>query len=149
MRRCLNSTCAREHFPRTDPAVIVLVLHEEHALLARQEQWPPLRFSTLAGFVEPGETLEAAVAREVAEETGVRLERIWYHSSQPWPFPSSLMLGFFAQARSKDLHLNPAEISEALWLTRAEVRAAVQSCRMTLPTEISIAYRLVQEWLNA
>jgi NAD+ diphosphatase len=149
MRQCTDPACARQHFPRTDPAIIVLVTHGDHTLLARQAQWPERVFSTLAGFVEPGETLEAAVMREVWEEAGVRLRRISYHSSQPWPFPASIMLGFHAQALSMDLRLNPAEISEAAWWTRAELRAAVHSHQVKLPTDVSIARRLIVEWLDS
>jgi NAD+ diphosphatase len=148
MRQCANPACGRQHFPRTDPAIIVLVTHGDRTLLARQAQWPERVFSTLAGFVEPGETLEAAVMREVWEEAGVRLCRIRYQSSQPWPFPASIMLGFHAQALSMDLRLNPAEISEAAWWARAELRDAVQSHQVKLPTEVSIARRLIQDWLD-
>ena len=149
MRQCADSACARQHFPRTDPAIIVLVTHGERTLLARQAQWPERVFSTLAGFVEPGETLEAAVMREVREETGVRLSRVSYHSSQPWPFPASIMIGFHAQAISTDLRLHTAEISEAAWWTRAELRAAVHAHQVKLPSEVSIARRLIQDWLDA
>ncbi|MGH7493354.1 MAG: NAD(+) diphosphatase [bacterium] len=148
MRQCASSACGRQLFPRTDPAIIVLVTHGARTLLARQAKWPERVFSTLAGFVEPGETLEAAVMREVWEEAGVRLFRIHYHSSQPWPFPASIMLGFHAQALSMDLRLNSAEISEAAWWTRAELRAAVQLHQIKLPTEVSIARRLIQDWLD-
>ena len=96
--RCTNGACAQESFPRIDPAIIVLVCDGERALLGRQASWPPGRYSTLAGFVEPGESLEDAVAREVFEETGVPVHDVRYHSSQPWPFPSSLMVGFQASA---------------------------------------------------
>ena len=149
MRQCTNPDCQRQHFPRTDPAIIVLVTHGDCALLVRQPQWPERMFSVLAGFVEPGETLEAAVAREVHEETGVRLRRMRYHSSQPWPFPASLMVGFYAQASSKELHLDTTEISAASWWTRAELHAAVQARQVRLSSEVSIAFRLIQGWLDA
>lgn len=148
LRVCERPECARQHFPRTDPAVIMLVTRGERALLARHPAWPPTSFATLAGFVEPGESLEAAVAREVYEEAGVRLERIAYHSSQPWPFPGSLMIGFTAEACSDGLRLDPAEVAEARWLTRAELRRQVEAGALSLPSPVSIAYRLVSDWLE-
>lgn len=149
MRQCLNPTCGRQHFPRTDPAIIVLVTCGERALLARSPHFRPKVFSTLAGFVEPGETLEAAVKREVFEEVGVHLHHIQYHSSQPWPFPASLMIGFHAETDSAELLLNPGEISEARWVTRRELHAAVASGEMQLPSLASISHRLIRDWLDS
>lgn len=149
MRQCLNPACGRQHFPRTDPAIIVLVTRGEYALLARSPHFRPKVLSTLAGFVEPGETLEAAVRREVFEETGVHVYHVEYHSSQPWPFPSSLMLGFYAKTDSTEMHLNAQEIEEARWLTRTELREAVASGELLLPSLASISYRLIHEWLEA
>lgn len=148
MRQCLSPACGRQHFPRTDPAIIVLVTCGERALLARSPHFRPKVLSTLAGFVEPGETLEAAVRREVLEETGVHVYHAHYQSSQPWPFPSSLMLGFYAKTNSMDLHLNAKEIEEARWLTRAELQTAVASGELQLPSLASISHRLVREWLE-
>ena len=119
---CTNPVCRHEQFPRIDPAIIVLVSDGERALLGRQAAWPRGRYSTIAGFVEPGESLEDAVAREVLEETGVRVAEIEYHSSQPWPFPSSLMLGFTAHALTQEVHLRDQELEDARWFTRADLR---------------------------
>ena len=137
--------CGTKHFPRVDPAIIVLVADDERCLLGRQPSWPPGRYSTIAGFVEPGESLEDAVAREVEEETGVAVDRVDYHSSQPWPFPSSLMLGFTARPASADITLRDGELEDALWLTRDEIVAG----RVILPPPVSIAYRLIEDWFDA
>src|ERR1700733_3305795 len=118
VRRCTNAQCAISHFPRTDPAVIMLVHDGERCLLGRKPGWPGGMHSTLAGFVEPGESLEEAVAREVFEETSVRIDEAIYHSSQPWPFPASLMLGFHARATSTDLTIDPGELEDARWFER-------------------------------
>ncbi|MDH3376874.1 MAG: NAD(+) diphosphatase [Gammaproteobacteria bacterium] len=149
LRRCANAQCARSHFPRTDPAVIVIVTHEDRCLLGRDPAWPPGQYSVVAGFVEPGEPLEAAVAREVFEETGIHVHSINYLSSQPWPFPGSIMLGYSAETDDPRLNLNRDELEDALWVTREELREAVQSKRLKVPTRISIAYRLVQDWYDA
>ncbi|GAA2897289.1 NAD(+) diphosphatase [Streptosporangium fragile] len=136
-----------QHFPRVDPAVIMLVHDDQdRCLLARGPQWPEGRMSVLAGFVEPGESLEHAVAREVAEEVGVRVTDARYLGSQPWPFPRSLMLGFFARATSTDFALDPEEIAEARWFTRAELLAAMERGEVRLPPEVSIARRLIETW---
>ena len=121
--RCSNAACAQESFPRMDPAIIVMVSDGERALLGRQASWPAGRYSTIAGFVEPGESLEDAVVREVAEETGVAVHGIRYHSSQPWPFPASLMVGFQARcAPQASIHVG-GELEDARWFTRAEINA--------------------------
>ena len=139
--------CGLQHFPRTDPVVIMLVHHQGRALLARGTRFPGRRlFSALAGFVEPGESAEEAVAREVLEETGVALGRITYHSSQPWPYPNSLMLGFHAEAASTELTLDPAEIAEAYWLTPDEIRDAAAR-DIELPGATAIARSLLDAWL--
>ncbi len=147
-RRCTNEGCAATHFPRTDPAVIMLVASGDKALLGRQRDWPPGRHSTLAGFVEPGESLEEAVAREVMEEVGVPVGEIRYHSSQPWPFPASIMLGFTAEALDERLTIDPDEIDSAAWFTRQELKASPEDERLTLPRRDSIAYRLIRDWIE-
>jgi len=143
--QCSNPTCAHQQFPRLDPAVIVLVTDGERALLGRQAAWPPGRYSTVAGFVEPGESLEDAVAREVREETGVIVDEVEYHSSQPWPFPSSLMLGFTARARLTDIDLSDEELEDARWFTRAQLAAG----EIALPTTHSISFRLIEDWYDS
>ncbi len=145
IRRC--SACGAEHYPRTDPAVIMLVRDEQdRALLGRQVHWPEGRFSTLAGFVEPGESIEQAVVREVAEEAGVTVGEVEYVASQPWPFPSSLMLGFMAQATSSLIQVDGEEIHEARWFSRDDLRAAIESGEVLPPSGISIAARLIELW---
>lgn len=142
--------CGAAHFPRTDPAVIMLVVDDEGRCLlghnsARAEGW----FSTLAGFVEPGEAPEEAVVREVFEETGIMVDDVTYAGSQPWPFPSSLMLGFFARATSGDINVDGEEITEARWFTRDELRTGVESGQLVVPTTISIAGALLTSWYGA
>ncbi|MFD1830033.1 MULTISPECIES: NAD(+) diphosphatase [Streptomyces] len=145
IRRC--PACGAEHYPRTDPAVIMLVTDPEgRALLGRQVHWPKGRFSTLAGFVEPGESLEQAVAREAGEEAGVEIGRVEYVASQPWPFPSSLMLGFVAHATSTEIRVDGEEIEEARWFSREELREAFASGEVLPPSGISIAARLIELW---
>lgn len=147
IRHCTNADCAAEHYPRTDPAVIMLVSAGEHCLLGRQARWRPGMFSTLAGFVEPGESLEEAVAREVMEEVGVPISRIRYHSSQPWPFPSSLMLGFTAEADAvMPLRVDETELETAGWFTRDDLAHFAERGH-SLPNPDSIARRLVEDWL--
>lgn len=140
--------CGAEQFPRTDPAVIMLVTDDENgrALLGRHPQWPPGRYSTLAGFVEPGESLEQAVAREVAEETGVAVSDARYFASQPWPFPQSLMVGFFASATSTEIDVDGVEIEHARWFTREEMLAEATAGTLVLPGAISISRALIEEW---
>lgn len=143
-RRCCNPDCNQEIFPRTDPAIIVLVSDRDRCLLGRQPEWPEGLYSTIAGFVEPGESLEDAVRREVYEETNIRVGSVQYHSSQPWPFPAALMLGFVAEATSDDIRLNDGELDEARWFTREQLRSG----DIGLPFRISIARRLVNHWIN-
>ena len=126
----------------------MLVTSGDKALLGRQRDWPPGRHSTLAGFVEPGESLEEAVAREVMEEVGVAVGDIRYHSSQPWPFPASIMLGFTARALEERIVIDPQEIDSAAWFTREELRASPEDERLTLPRRDSIAYQLIRDWLD-
>lgn len=146
-RHCL--TCGHDHFPRTDPAVIVAVLDaQDRILLGRQSTWPARRVSILAGFVEAGESLEQAIHREIAEEVDVSLSAVRYYGSQPWPFPRSLMLGFVARASSTAICVDGDEIESADWFTRDAVRSQVASGELGLPGETSIAYRLIEAWLN-
>jgi NAD+ diphosphatase len=143
-RRC--PSCGGQSFPRTDPAVIVLVTHGERCLLARSPRFPPGMFSTLAGFVEPGESLEETLKREVLEEVGIEIDEPVYRASQPWPFPQSLMLGFRAHARTTRLVLDPEEIEDGRWFARAElVDEGKRPVR--LPNRDSIARFLIEEWL--
>jgi NAD+ diphosphatase len=143
--------CSSDHYPRTDPAVIVAVTDGERLLLGRQASWPPQRYSTLAGFVEPGESLEQTVAREVLEESGVRvrLESVRYLASQPWPFPGSLMLGFLAHAEPDTPHTSD-ELEDARWFTREEIGAALRGASgeggLKLSPSISISRWLVEIW---
>ena len=142
MRRC--TACGRQSFPRLDPAIIVLVHDGERALLGRQASWQPNRYSTIAGFVEPGESLEDAVRREVHEETGVAAHSIAYHSSQPWPFPASLMLGFVARAEHAPPQLHDGELEDARWFTREQIRAGA----IHLPPREAISRALIDHWLH-
>lgn len=145
VRRC--GAEGSEHYPRTDPAVIMLVIDEhDRALLGRQGRWQSNWFSTLAGFVEPGESAEAAVRREVLEEAGIAVGDMAYLGSQPWPFPCSLMLGYHARATSLEIEVDGAEIVEARWFTRAELAAACDRGDVALPPAVSIARRLIEQW---
>ena len=146
--RVCRGAQAHKHFPRTDPAIIVLVHRGESCLLARQPNWPAERYSTLAGFVEPGESLEDAVAREVAEETSVRVGRVVYQSSQPWPFPSSLMVGYLAEARSTEIALLDQELERASWFSRAELSGSLRAGTLKLPPEVAISFRLIETWFD-
>lgn len=145
-RVCL--VCGAEQHPRTDPAVIVLVHEEDRCLLARSPRFPPGMYSTLAGFVEPGESLEDCVRREVFEEVGVRVDDIRYHSSQPWPFPQSLMIGFSARALGSELRLDPAEIEDARWVSREVLADRSRWDGFTVPPSFAIARRLMQAWID-
>ena len=142
--RCTREGCAQEFFPRLDPAIIVLVTDGERALLGRQPSWPPRRYSTIAGFVEPGESLEDAVRREVLEETAVAVSAMRYHSSQPWPFPSSLMLGFEASAAAGSVVRVDGELEDARWFTRAQLRSG----EILSPPSQAISWRLISGWLD-
>lgn len=142
-------SCGAQHFPRTDPAVIMLVVNGDSCLLGHSQRFPTVTmYSTLAGFVEPGESLEEAVAREVAEETSVRVHTVRYHSSQPWPFPASIMLGFYAVAETTAIRIDPAELRDARWFTRDELRRHA-ALGFSLPRVDSIARRLIEDWIAA
>ena len=146
VRRCGDGACGVEHFPRTDPAVIMLVSDGDNCLLGRQADWPAGLYSTLAGFVEPGESLEEAVAREIREESGVTVRDVRYHSSQPWPFPASLMLGFYATAVNAAVSVNRDELDDARWFHRDDLLDPGDGIR--LPRGDSISRRLVDDWLD-
>jgi len=144
---CSNDECARESFPRIDPAIIVLVTHKDACLLGRNAKWRAKHFSTLAGFVEPGESLEDAVVREVYEEVQVQLEDIRYVSSQPWPFPASAMCGFYAEAIDRNSG-SSEEVDETRWFTVESLTNAVLSDEVRLSPSVSIAFRLLADWFR-
>lgn len=148
-RLCTNSRCGEQHFPRTDPAIITLVHSNGRCLLGRQAIWPQGFFSAIAGFVEPGESLEATVVREIHEETGIRVTQVQYHSSQPWPFPGSIMLGFTAVTQDEKIHLVDHELEDARWFSRKDYRESLVAGLLRLPSNVSIAYRLIEDWYNA
>jgi NAD+ diphosphatase len=144
MLRCADPDTPHDFFPRLDPAIIVLVTDGDRALLGRQPTWPEGRYSTLAGFVEPGESLEDAVAREVREESGVDVDEVCYHSSQPWPFPASLMLGFRATAGAqREIHRG-SELADVQWFARDDLLTG----KILLPPPQAIARRLIGAWLE-
>ena len=149
-RRCPE--CSAQHFPRVDPVVIMLAEHEGRLLLGRQPQYPPGRYSALAGFLEPGESIEAAVARELHEEAGIAVADVTYVASQPWPFPSSLMLGCHARALGGELTIDTTELDDARWFTRDEVVAALAGhpgATFQPPPRFAIARTLLEQWLAA
>jgi len=140
------TVCKAQHFPRTDPAVIMLVHRGDRVLLGHSQRFPKAHmYSTLAGFVEPGESLEEAVAREVLEESAIRVGNVRYHSSQPWPFPSSIMLGFYAEGLTEEITIDPIELQDARWFSRAELRDPAAH-GFSLPRRDSIARRLIEDW---
>ena len=149
-RRC--PACGAEHYPRVDPVVIMIAEHDGKLLLGRQPHYPPGRYSALAGFLEVGENFEAAVARELFEETGIRARNIRYIASQPWPFPSSLMIGCHAEAESSALRIDTAELDDARWFSRTEVKAALDGradAPFLAPPKAAIARTLLERWLGA
>ena len=149
MRRCTDPACHTMHFPRTDPAVIMLVTDGDRALLGRNKNFPvPGMYSTLAGFVEPGESLEDAVAREVREETAIEVAAVHYHSSQPWPFPANIMLGFYAEAETTDIAVDYNELADARWFERDWLASHADDDEFRLPRLDSIARRLIGDWLG-
>jgi NAD+ diphosphatase len=149
MRRCTDPACAAMHFPRTDPAVIMLVTDSkgDRVLLGRNKNFVRGMYSTLAGFVEPGESLEDAVAREVREETAVEVGAVHYHSSQPWPFPANIMLGFYAEAVTTEITVDYGELADARWFERDWLAAHADDDTFRLPRRDSIARRLLEDWL--
>jgi NAD+ diphosphatase len=148
-RRC--GGCRAEHFPRVDPVVIMLAEHEGRVLLGRQPQYPPGRYSALAGFVEPGESIEEAVAREFAEEAGIEVSNVRYVASQPWPFPGQLMIACIAEARGDELTIDYTELEDAMWVSRAGVEAALRQdpqAPFLAPPRFAIAHSLLRAWLE-
>jgi NAD+ diphosphatase len=144
------TSCEAEHFPRTDPVVIMLATHQGRCLLGRQERWPSRMFSALAGFVEPGESVEEACARELKEEAGLNMLSVRYHSSQPWPFPSSLMIGLIAEVDGDVVTPDPVEVHEHHWLTRDEARAMLAGRHPEIRpiSPVAIARSLVEGWVK-
>ncbi len=141
--------CQTHHFPRTDPAVIMLITRGDQALLGHSTRFPnSTMYSTLAGFVEPGESLEEAVARETFEEAGIRVGRVFYHSSQPWPFPASIMLGFYGEALTEQITIDQKELMDVRWFTREQMRHSADH-GFSLPRADSIARRLIEDWIAA
>lgn len=139
--------CNAEHFPRTDPVVIMLATHEDACLIGRGKQFPRGMYSALAGFIEPGETIEEAVRRELHEEAGVVVDKVTYFATQPWPFPSSLMIGCFAEARSREIKVDENELAEARWLERSVAKALINGERVEglwVPPSIAIAHHLIK-----
>lgn len=152
--------CKAEHFPRTDPVVIMLVIDGDRALLGRGPGWPPKMFSALAGFVEPGESIEEAVAREVWEEVGIKTKSVVYHSTQPWPFPSSLMIGCVARAETTEINVDTNELEDAQWFTKEELKEAIErsltsppfqgpkDAKVWAPGPIAIAHQILKAWTH-
>jgi NAD+ diphosphatase len=151
-RVCTDAACGSTHFPQMSPAIIVLVTLGERCLLGRKAEWPKNMYSTLAGFVEPAESLEAALVREVREEAGVEAASMRYFASQPWPFPNSLMLGFTAKAASEAIHIGKdeaqRELEDARWFTRREIREGLAQGTLQLPLKLSISFHLIEHWFD-
>ena len=145
-------SCEAEHFPRVDPVVIMLVARGDKTLLGRQRIFPPYLFTVLAGFMEPGETVEEAVAREVLEESGIPVANVRYAASQPWPFPSNIMIGCVCEGLSDEIIMDPHELDDARWFTKAEVREMLKlpwgSPELHAPPPFTIAHRLLKAWVN-
>jgi len=148
LRICENTNCGQSHFPSMDPAIIVLVSFGEYCLLGRKKIWPKGMYSTIAGFVEPGESVEDAVIREVNEETGVIVEKLEYQHSQPWLFPSSLMLGFTATAKGNEIKIDKNELEDACWFSRKEIKDNLKEGLLRIPNKTAIAYHLIEKWFN-
>lgn len=142
--------CGRQHFPRTDPVVIMLILDGDRVLLGRQSNWDPRMYSLLAGFMEPGETVEEAVRREVMEEAGIRVGEVAYVTSQPWPFPASLMIGCVGRAESRDITMDPNELEDALWATKAEIAEALAGRheRIAPARKGAVAQVILRAWVD-
>ncbi|MDC0073947.1 NAD(+) diphosphatase [Alphaproteobacteria bacterium] len=156
VKTCSKKDCQIDHFPRTDPVVIMLVYYKNFCLLGRQTYFPKNLFSVLAGFMEPGESIEEAVAREVIEETAIKVKNVQYHSSQPWPYPSSLMIGCMAEAVNKKIIIDKKEINEAIWVSKKEIKSLLNKkdtisrnrVLIKLPPPMAIAHQLLKSWSN-
>jgi NAD+ diphosphatase len=149
MRKCAE--CGDEHYPNPHPVVIMVVWRGDRCLLGSGRSWAQTRYSALAGFMDQGETIEEAVAREVKEEVGLEVDDVVYHTSQPWPFPSNLMIGCFAHVKDEALTVDPVELSGARWFSRDEIRAALDdpaSVEFGLPGQIAIAHHLIRAWVD-
>jgi NAD+ diphosphatase len=150
MRKCAKPSCETEHFPRTDPVVIMLAIRDGKCLLGRQPQFLEGVYSALAGFMEPGESIEEAVRRELYEEAGIRVGEVTYFASQPWPFPASLMIGCYAEALNDDFEMRDGELQNLRWVLREEMRAAVEGqpkADFQLPPRMAISHRLIRSWM--
>jgi len=151
-RKCLNEACKSLHFPRTDPVAIMMVIKDDKCLLGTGHHFPKEQFSALAGFIEPGETIEQGVRREVFEETGIKTDSVRYHSSQPWPYPSSLMIGCFAEATTEDIKLDTKELADARWFSRTEVIEMLANAETTntprMAPPLAIAHQLAKAWIE-
>ncbi len=147
MRKCSNGECNAEHFPRTDPVVIMLAVRGDDCLIGRQPMFPPNMYSALAGFIEPGENIEEAVRREIMEEAGITVSDVRYHSTQPWPWPSSLMIGCFADAETSDITVDGLELEEARWVSRSLIKDVMNGATDTgvlLPPPMAIGFQLIR-----
>jgi len=147
-RFCTNKHCEAPHYPRTDPAIIVVVTRGDKCLMARKAEWPEGMFSVVAGYVDHGESLEDTVVREVMEETSIKVNSVHYHSSQPWPFPYTLMVGFFAEAENVDIQVDPHELEVAKWFSREDIIKGLKDGSHKLPTNFSISRKLITDWFN-
>ncbi len=147
-RYCTNPDCAAPHYPRTDPAIIVVVTKGDRCLMARKAEWPEGMYSLVAGYVDHGESLEDTVVREVMEETSIRIKSVHYHSSQPWPFPYTLMVGFFAEAENEIIQVDHHELENARWFTRQQIIDGLKEGSFKLPTNFSISRKLITDWFN-
>jgi NAD+ diphosphatase len=151
MRQCTDDGCKAQHFPRTDPVTIMLVFSGDNCLLGRQPRFPEGSYSALAGFMEPGESIEECVRREIWEEAGIKVGKVRYVASQPWPFPSSLMIGCFAEAESTEITIDPTELDDAKWFTRDQVIAMIENSEsgegLRMPPALSLAHQLARRWL--
>jgi NAD+ diphosphatase len=145
------AVCKAQHFPRTDPVGIMLAVHGDKCLLGRQARFPKRMYSCLAGFIEPGETIEDAVRREIFEEAGIRCGPVSYLASQPWPFPANLMIGCIAQAETEELHVDGAELEDARWFTRTEAAEMLEgrhAAAIVAPHRLAIARHILQAWVE-
>lgn len=147
-RYCINPDCASPHYPRTDPAIIVVVTNGDKCLMARKAESPPLMYSIVAGYVDHGESLEETVVREVMEETSIKVKSVHYHSSQPWPFPYTLMVGFFAEAENEDIVVDTYELEDAKWVSRKDLAKSLKEGTQILPSSYSISRKLITDWFN-